>query len=25
VRDDAGNTFEQILDDEGNIVGARAV
>jgi hypothetical protein len=25
VRDHAGNTFEQILDDEGNIVGARAV
>jgi hypothetical protein len=25
VRDDAGNAFEQILDDEGNMVGARAV
>jgi hypothetical protein len=25
VTDDVGNTFEQILDDEGNMVGARAV
>jgi hypothetical protein len=25
VRDELGNTFEQISDNEGNIVGVRAV
>jgi hypothetical protein len=25
VRDETGNTFEQVLDPEGNMVGARSV
>jgi hypothetical protein len=25
VRDESGNTFEQVLDDEGNVVDVRAV
>jgi hypothetical protein len=25
VRDESGNAFERLVDDEGNMVGARAV
>jgi len=25
VRDESGNAFERLADDEGNMVGARAV